>query len=395
MSRNRDDFSRRTRNRLADRAGHRCSYCKTPTIGPSDEAPDAVTDKGVAAHIKAASSGPGARRHDPEMSAEERSSIENGIWLCGSCSTVIDRDDVRFTVEALQSMKRDHTEFARLGEQNLGDVDIMAIGPDLIAAGQVTRFGPNGVQLRIAFFIHGTPQDLMVFVQDFEKRTPLSRYIVLADLGRGGLLLEAPTIEQDDSTRYLSFRWQPAAPRRDASQPIAGVSAQTGRIITGLDYLAQTFERCLGHAKGSWFASIDGGSYVSELYWRFRDSPWFAQLLKVEVARLSSIPSSRSLGLPDNGYPPLLCVNQVHSVRVPSFDLDDKRKLRVEFDLELEGHGRWSGDLLVYIYDPYGLELERANAVWMKENIRRIESGGNSLPTMLPPEGWRIEDGFP
>jgi len=115
MRRSRDDFSQRTKNDLALRASYLCSYCKRSTVGPSDEGPDAVTMTGVAAHICAAAPGPGARRYDPAMTPEQRSHIDNGIWLCASCSVLIDRDQERFSVEALRQMRRDHEASRRLG----------------------------------------------------------------------------------------------------------------------------------------------------------------------------------------------------------------------------------------------------------------------------------------
>ncbi len=72
MARTRDDFSARTKLDLALRASYLCSSCKRSTAGPSDEAPDAVTMIGIAAHICAAAPGPGARRYDPTMTPRER-----------------------------------------------------------------------------------------------------------------------------------------------------------------------------------------------------------------------------------------------------------------------------------------------------------------------------------
>jgi hypothetical protein len=112
----RDDFSLETKRRLAARAGYRCSFpdCGVPTVGPSDETTSATTLSGEACHIAAAGSGPGARRFDPLMTANERKSIDNGIWLCSRHSQMIDADEHRFTVELLQHWKRVAEHRARL-----------------------------------------------------------------------------------------------------------------------------------------------------------------------------------------------------------------------------------------------------------------------------------------
>jgi hypothetical protein len=104
----RDDFPGRVRERLALRAAHRCSNpaCPHVTVGPSDEAPDAINNVGVAAHISGAA--PGGPRYDASISAEERKGIANGIWLCGTCARLVDGDEARYTVTLLQSWKRGH-----------------------------------------------------------------------------------------------------------------------------------------------------------------------------------------------------------------------------------------------------------------------------------------------
>lgn len=100
----RDEFSLKTKEILAKRVGTLCSNigCSVPTYGPNVD-PGKSTNKGEAAHIKAAS--PLGPRYDPNMTAEERSSIENGIWLCESCAKLIDTDEKRYTIDILRDWK--------------------------------------------------------------------------------------------------------------------------------------------------------------------------------------------------------------------------------------------------------------------------------------------------
>jgi hypothetical protein len=100
----RDDFNSKIKDTLSKRVGLHCSNpdCKALTSGPNSSE-DKSTNIGVAAHIRAASiNGP---RFDPSMTSRERSSIRNGIWLCQSCSKLIDCDPLRYTVELLQEWK--------------------------------------------------------------------------------------------------------------------------------------------------------------------------------------------------------------------------------------------------------------------------------------------------
>jgi hypothetical protein len=99
----RDDFTLPTMQLLAKRVGFRCSNpdCRKPTSGPA--ADEASVNLGVAAHITAASAG--GARFDPELTAEERRSPTNGIWLCQQCSRLVDVDDAGHTVSLLRDWK--------------------------------------------------------------------------------------------------------------------------------------------------------------------------------------------------------------------------------------------------------------------------------------------------
>jgi hypothetical protein len=101
----RDNFSAATKELLAKPVGLVCSNpeCQQPTSGPQVN-PQGVVNIGVAAHVTAAS--PGGARYDPELSPEQRIDSSNGIWLCQTCSKLIDSDCERFTREVLEGWKR-------------------------------------------------------------------------------------------------------------------------------------------------------------------------------------------------------------------------------------------------------------------------------------------------
>ena len=100
----RDDFSQATKNLLANRVGWKCSNpnCRKATRGAAAEKTD-IINIGVACHITAASKG--GPRYDESMTSQERKSFENGIWLCQSCSKLIDSDVKRYTVDKLKKWK--------------------------------------------------------------------------------------------------------------------------------------------------------------------------------------------------------------------------------------------------------------------------------------------------
>ncbi len=101
----RDDFSRTTKELLAKRVGYRCSNpsCCQITSGPHEDV--TKTDNvGVAAHLTAAS--PGGPRYEPSLSAKQRKSPDNGIWLCQKCAKLVDNDSTRYTVNVLHEWKQ-------------------------------------------------------------------------------------------------------------------------------------------------------------------------------------------------------------------------------------------------------------------------------------------------
>lgn len=100
----RDDFSKLTKEVLAKRVSFKCSNpnCKKITVGPHSSNDKAV-NIGVAAHISAASVG--GPRFSKEMKPVDRKSIKNGIWLCQSCSKLIDVDTQTYSTEELLRWK--------------------------------------------------------------------------------------------------------------------------------------------------------------------------------------------------------------------------------------------------------------------------------------------------
>lgn len=129
----RDDFSPRVKDILAKRVGMRCSNpnCRQPTSGPQED-PQKVLNVGVAAHITAASSkGP---RYDRSLSADERSSPENGIWLCQNCGKLVDNDSPAYPTDLLHRWKQLSEEAARL------DLEAPANRPALSGDVDLVRF---------------------------------------------------------------------------------------------------------------------------------------------------------------------------------------------------------------------------------------------------------------
>ena len=104
MANNRDDFKKVTIEVLPKRVGYLCSNpdCRKLTVG-ANEVPEKATSIGIAAHITAASSG--GPRYDENLSTEQRTHIDNAIWLCSNCATMIDKDEKKYPVGTLNEWK--------------------------------------------------------------------------------------------------------------------------------------------------------------------------------------------------------------------------------------------------------------------------------------------------
>lgn len=99
----RDYFTKPIKVLAYQRVAGRCSNptCRAPTFAPSGKSE--VSNVGVGAHIHAAS--PGGPRYLVTMTTQQRRGFENIIWLCQTCSTIIDRDAGSYPSEMLRSWK--------------------------------------------------------------------------------------------------------------------------------------------------------------------------------------------------------------------------------------------------------------------------------------------------
>lgn len=104
MSSKRDDFTKKTVELLAKRVAYLCSNpkCRTVTIG-ANKHPGKSTTIGIAAHITAAAIG--GPRYDDSLNQEQRRHIDNGIWLCSNCATMIDKDTSLYTPDSIRKWK--------------------------------------------------------------------------------------------------------------------------------------------------------------------------------------------------------------------------------------------------------------------------------------------------
>ncbi len=138
MANNRDNFSKPTTDILAKRVGYLCSNpaCRQLTIG-SNEIATKSTSIGIAAHITAASAG--GPRYDSTISSDQRSQIDNGIWLCSNCAMLIDKDEKQYTVDVLSNWKLAAEEESR--QKLNGQFKVQQSGSPFLETDLIWNFG--------------------------------------------------------------------------------------------------------------------------------------------------------------------------------------------------------------------------------------------------------------
>jgi hypothetical protein len=138
MARKRDDFSKATTEIMAKRVGYLCSNpnCRQLTIG-ANEIENKSTSIGIGAHITAAAIG--GPRYDENLTPEQRSHINNGIWLCSNCAKLIDTDIEKHSITVLQDWKQNAEEETR--KKLNGEFIKQPIGAPYLEADLIWNFG--------------------------------------------------------------------------------------------------------------------------------------------------------------------------------------------------------------------------------------------------------------
>ncbi|WP_053407706.1 hypothetical protein [Vibrio hepatarius] len=130
----RHDFLKSTITTLRENVAGLCSNpdCRVLTVASVSDK-DKTLNLGVAAHICAAA--PGGPRYNPVQTKDERRAYENGIWLCSTCSRLIDDDADSYSVVLLNSWKSQTIEYVRsnVGKQMLpkDEIETRAIAETL------------------------------------------------------------------------------------------------------------------------------------------------------------------------------------------------------------------------------------------------------------------------
>jgi hypothetical protein len=296
------------------------------------------------------------------MSPEERSHIDNAIWLCATHARLVDRDEVTFTIEGLRQMKRDREsacarEILLPANQSVHTHDLIAIGPEIVCTGELLGINGSEWSLHLSNFVSGDFHALIAYGEKLSQTPRGDRYIIVNALGDGRVLAAAPNLTKSETGYLLQCRIESSFPRiaaQDLGSQLAtsnetnDLFLEKGNIarVSGLDSLPQHIRQCLSMLRGESPFHPEFGARLAQYYDAFRASPWLGHFLKLDVIRQAAIPYTDEIM--KQQYTPLQCVDRVWDVEVLA-DTPTDRRLPIRVDFDVHGVGRWQHDISIFM----------------------------------------------
>jgi transcriptional regulator with XRE-family HTH domain len=298
-----------------------------------------------------------------QVSASERQLrlIENankpiGIDLAGRIAEALNRPLEELLLQADESDRAGAPPRPQASPENhaateTGD-DLIALGPDIVAAGELVTVGSAEWVVRIKKFVIGDIGALVTLIDRFRASPPNDRYVLVNALGDGRSLADAPTLTTSGDAHSVHCPVAPSFPRKDVRHlNMTATSPETNDLfiengsiarVSGAAALPQSVRQCLSMHRGESPFNPDYGARLAEYFHRFRETPYLAALFKLEVIRQAAIPYAN--GMTGGSETPLHCVERVLSVE-PLSDTAEKGRLPVHVAFDVNGAGRWEQDV--------------------------------------------------
>ncbi|RXM40449.1 hypothetical protein BOQ62_05615 [Chryseobacterium sp. CH21] len=337
----RDNFTSKTKEILAKRVAWRCSFpgCGRITVGAGHKGNNTVINLGEACHIYAAA--PLGPRYNESMSQEQRSSIDNGIWLCKHHAKIIDSDYYNYSAETLIQWKILAEKKAFNLLENLEKEVLYHIPTTFVAIGSnividaIWRSANDGVWIfEIVSFILGDINDVINFN---DNESVINKYIIIETQGDGRLIsgnLNWEFLDNKYTVSLSTFEKSQRTTPYNLADISMGFEFENGdfKLVKGEDAAKQAIMIALSTNFGDMHHTPLFGSFFSYYYWRFKDDiVKLERLIKLEISRLISIPSQDRLNGDDS--PPLNFINRILKIEIVSLELIDLQ-IPIKFKLE-------------------------------------------------------------
>jgi hypothetical protein len=201
----------------------------------------------------------------------------------------------------------------------------IAIGPDIVLTGEFLGVDNAEWSFHLHHFVDGDVRSLIAFIERYGQTTAIDRYVLVNHLGDGRALKGTPSMTRGKAGGYIvrcpvlpgADRIRAAdLPKDFALSDNHDLTVKSGTIamVSGLEALPQRIKTCLSHQKGESPFHRDFGTRFAEYYRLLSDSPWFEDLLKLEIIRQAAIPYIDTVN--NRQYTPLLCVEHVYGIEI-------------------------------------------------------------------------------
>jgi hypothetical protein len=365
MTSKRDNFNTKTKATVAARVNYKCCFpnCSLATVGPSIIDKRKMVLLGEAAHIRAAARG--GPRYLPEMTIEQRRSIDNAIWMCRMHSKIIDEDHGQYSAATLSHWKElaEAEAYQQLknteGQKINVSTTLVCLDLNLMFDAVWTGAEKDRWTFVVKKFVIGDEKVLKAFGVPFENTL---NYVIVESQGEGRLISDFSWTMNDNGEYKIQVSVKPPTPRTNPNSLRSDIAVDFEgdsnlakgdvKTVSGVGLAKQIIIQNLGMPIGSWQANVLFGSYFSSYFHRYRrDKIILNKLVKVELTRLVAIPAYQL----ESALPKLNFVNRVLEVEVLA---DQDGSVPVFLSLEWGDGLVWSDTLHVRLYDPNG-ELQQ------------------------------------
>jgi hypothetical protein len=276
--------------------------------------------------------------------------------MCRQHAKLIDADDTNYSETTLRQWKvlAERRAYEALEQGpipgSLAEPDtLIAIGLNVVVKGVWLAGGQNEWRFGVTSFYRGN----QTLLRDEIENNQIE-FVVIESQGDGRLLAGAPKWDNTNGSLELTVPVKPRVARMDpdslgtdlALDKTGDLFVKNGSLarVKGVESAIQRISTTMGMMLGEWFADRDAGALTALYYHKFNDKPeTLARLLKLELARLATIPRAKS-------PPPLNSIWRVNSVNVPDISLSERR-LSVDIELEWCNAVHWSGNVKVFIHE--------------------------------------------
>lgn len=360
---NRDDFTKKDKQTLAERVAWKCSFpgCGRITVGPDSNDQTKKVNVGEAAHIHAAS--PGGPRPNPHLKPEERKHISNGIWMCRHHAALIDADYAEYSASTLRDWKSQAEKRAadslKFPVQKADDEDatLIQLGSGIIYFAFWNSIHSHKWSFTLIAPLKGSEIDLQNYIMEFGHLSESESYVVIEKQGDARKILDIKIEIDPNGRRFLLIdvdkKPDPTNPNelgRDIKLDDTGnIAASNGNIDTveGVDTAKQMLSICMSTVKGEMLYAPEHGSLATDYYNIYKnDLELFSRLILLELVRLSLIPL-RSIDNSPNA-PSLHFVKRMLSVHVYSTELVSSR-FKAHLKLEWGNGEVWEGVIPIFV----------------------------------------------